>query len=451
LIRPKGSDSLKILISSILFSPEPISTGKFTGEMAEWLSDQGHEVRVITTPPHYPQWRVYPGFGAWKFSRETRQSGSREPLEIFRCPVWIPTNPRGWRRIAYLASFSLTSCLAFIRQLPWAPDLVLLVEPTLFCAPHTLVFGLLTSSVSWLHVQDFEVDVAFRLNDLPGGGIRDWAARIERLLLRRFDKVSTISNRMLERLSVKGLPQEKCAFLPNWVDVSQIYPSDCGKTYRAELGISPDSVVALYSGNMGLKQGLGLLADACSRVANRSDIKFVFCGDGPYRSALANQIRGLRNAIMIPLQPADRLNDLLNLADIHLLPQVAGAEDLVMPSKLAAIFASGRPVIATASEGSELSTAVESRGLIIPPNDPNAFAAAIVRLADDPSARGRMGARARAYAVEQLNKDAILKRIERIMLQACGQVDSKHLADGRNRPDTIGETRATSATVSPEK
>jgi colanic acid biosynthesis glycosyl transferase WcaI len=338
-----------------------------------------------------------------------------------------------------------------MRQLPWAPDLVLLVEPTLFCAPHTLLFASLTRSVSWLHVQDFEVDVAFRLNDLPAGGISDWAARIERLLLRRFDKVSTISNRMLERLSVKGLRQEKCAFLPNWVDVSQIYPSDCGKTYRAELGISADSVVALYSGNMGLKQGLGLLADACSRVADRSDIKFVFCGDGPYRSALADQIRGLSNAMMMPLQPTDRLNDLLNLADIHLLPQVAGAEDLVMPSKLAGMFSSGRPVIATASYGSELSTAVETRGLVVPPNDASAFAAAIVRLVDDPAARVRMGAAARAYAVEHMNKDAILKRIERIMLQACGQVDSTHLAPGRNRPNTVGETRATSATVSPEK
>jgi putative colanic acid biosynthesis glycosyltransferase WcaI len=338
-----------------------------------------------------------------------------------------------------------------MRQLPWAPDLVLLVEPTLFCAPHTLLFALFTSSVSWLHVQDFEVDVAFRLNDLPAGGTRDWAARIERLLLRRFDKVSTISNRMLERLSAKGLPQAKCAFLPNWVDVSQIYPSDCGKTYRRELGISTDSVVALYSGNMGLKQGLGLLADACSRVADRSDIKFVFCGDGPYRGSLADQIRGLRNAMMIPLQPTDRLNDLLNLADIHLLPQVAGAEDLVMPSKLAGMFASGRPVITTASKGSELSTAVESRGLVIPPNDPNAFAAAIARLADDPSERHRMGAKARAYAVGHMNKDAILKRIERIMLRACGQVDSPHPAEGRNRPNTMGETRATSATASPEK
>ena len=63
--------------------------------------------------------------------------------------------------------------------------------------------------------------------------------------------------------------------------------------------------------------------------------------------------------MLLPLQPADRLNELLNLADIHLLPQRADAADLVMPSKLTGMMASGRAVLATASPGTQLATVID--------------------------------------------------------------------------------------------
>lgn len=49
---------MRILVYGINYSPELTGIGKYTGEMVEWMAGQGHEVRVVTAPPYYPQWQV---------------------------------------------------------------------------------------------------------------------------------------------------------------------------------------------------------------------------------------------------------------------------------------------------------------------------------------------------------------------------------------------------------
>jgi colanic acid biosynthesis glycosyl transferase WcaI len=413
---------MHILIHSINFSPEPIGVGKYTGEMAEWLARRDHDVRVVTTSPHYPQWRIFDGYSSWRFSRE-RYAPPETPkgmLEVFRCPVWIPSAPRGWKRILHLASFSLSSWVAMLRQIPWRPDVVLLIAPTLFCAPQALCVARLSGATSWLHVQDFEVDVAFQLTDFSSFQLRRWVHALERFFLSKFDRISAISVQMVERLLAKGISPERAVLFPNWVDTSLIYPMPVESPFRKELGIPPEKTVALYSGNMGKKQGLDLLVEVCRRLASRNDIQFLFCGDGSYRDAFVRMIKSCRNMAILPLQPAERLNDLLNAADIHLLPQVSNAADLVMPSKLTGMMASGRPVVATALPGTQLFRAVEGRGIVAPPGDAEAFVAALVRLADEPRLRKQMGEEARNYAISNLDRDEILRQFELSIWQTRG-------------------------------
>ena len=85
----------------------------------------------------------------------------------------------------------------------------------------------------------------------------------ERWLMRRFDVVSTISQRMYQRLLAKEVDAPKAKMAVNWVDMAQFaQPSPTGvAAYRAELKIPDGAVVALYSGNMGGKQGLEVLAE----------------------------------------------------------------------------------------------------------------------------------------------------------------------------------------------
>ncbi len=186
-----------------------------------------------------------------------------------------------------------------------------------------------------------------------------------------------------------------------------------GGDYRAELGIPADAVVALYSGNMGGKQGLQTLADAARRLDGETRLWFVFCGQGPERAPLQAACQGLERVRFLDLQPAERLGELLNTADVHLLPQRAGAADLVMPSKLTGMLASGRPVVCGAAPGTELAAVVARCGLVIPPEDGAAMAAAVRTLADDAPRREALGAAARQYALAHLHIDAVLAEAER--------------------------------------
>jgi colanic acid biosynthesis glycosyl transferase WcaI len=172
---------------------------------------------------------------------------------------------------------------------------------------------------------------------------------------------------------------------------------------------------------MGKKQGLELLVEASRRLATRSEMQFVFCGEGTQRDQIAQMTSQANNVKFLPLQPADRLNDLLNLADIHLLPQRADAADLVMPSKLTGMLASGRPVVATAHRGTQLAEQLKGRGLIASPGDVNSFIAATNRLADDPDLRKRLGEEARKYAVRHLDRETILCRFEVCLYEARSQ------------------------------
>ena len=442
---------MRILIHGINFSPEPVGIGKYSGEMAAWLAGRGHEVRVVTAAPHNPHWRLPPEFNAWKYARErcrpdklapesTSEGAAAAKVDVFRCPLWVPRNPNGLRRLLYLASFGLSSWPAMLWQRAWRPDLVLLVEPTLFCSLQTLVVAALSGAKTWLHVQDFEVDAAFELGDLSSSRVRNCALALERKLLQRFDRVSAISERMVERLVSKGVPPSSCVLFPNWVDTAAIYPLPGLSPLRRELGIEEGKIVALYSGSMGKKQGLELLADAARRHASCKDLLYVFSGEGSYRQAFIEKTMDLPNVVHLPLQPSERLNDLLNLADIHLLPQRADAADLVMPSKLTGMLASGRPVVATAQPGTQLAETVQNCGVVVAPGDLEAFTSAILALSTDGDLLLRLGQEARKHALAHLQLDRILVRFEEAVLATCARFEGEPKAERSNGPVTQART-----------
>ena len=404
---------MKLLVYGINFAPELTGIGKYTGEMVAWLAARGHEVRVVTAPPYYPDWKVRPGYSGSRYAVETWHGAT-----VHRTPLWVPSRVTGLRRLLHLGSFALASLPSLFAQWRWKPDLVWVVEPALFCAPAALAFARMRSAKAWLHVQDYEVDAAFELGLLKGKRLRAMVAAGERALMRRFDRVSTISLRMLERARSKGCEEARLVSLPNWADVSAIRPLQGPSPYRAELGIPEDAVVALYSGNMGAKQGLELLSDIALLLRDQPSLHFVFCGNGAGRAELMRRCEASPNVRFLDLQPVERLGDLLGLADIHLLPQRADAADLVMPSKLTGMLSSGRPVVAGARAETELGQVAGQCGIAVAPDDPQAFAAAVKSLAEQPGLRGELGIRARRFAEERFDRDAVLAQFERD-LRAC--------------------------------
>jgi colanic acid biosynthesis glycosyl transferase WcaI len=395
---------MRILIQGLNFAPELTGIGKFTGELAVFLANAGHAVRVVTTPPYYPHWKVQKNYAWHRYSRE-----KWEEVDVFRCPLWVPSEPGGVKRIIHLASFAVSSFLPMLTQVAWKPHVVLAIAPALISAPIALLVARLSGARAWLHVQDFEIDAAMGLGILPGERfLYPFGKALEAFLLKCFDQVSTISNSMEKLLLQKGVSPDRVTMLPNWVDTDIIYPLSKPSPLRVELNIPSDKIVVLYSGNLGRKQGLENLLQAACILSEEQNITFIVCGDGTARSSLEKQSSNLKNVRFFPLQPVDRLNSLLNLADIHVLPQRSDAADLVMPSKLTGMLASGRAVIATARKGTELAQVVNDVGCVVPPEDPAALADSVQYLARNEKMRSYLGKMGRSFAVKFWSRERVL-------------------------------------------
>jgi colanic acid biosynthesis glycosyl transferase WcaI len=306
-----------------------------------------------------------------------------------------------------------------LSQRRWRPDVVITIAPAFFCAPGALLLGRLCGrrTVSWLHIQDFELDAAFELGMLKGKAVRGLAERWERATLQGFDRVSSISRAMVRRTVEKGVAAKRAVLLANWVDLAEIRPQDAEERernpYRHELGIGAEQRVLMYSGSMNKKQGLELLVEVISALQDVEDLIWLLAGEGPTRGALAEAVGGMKHVRVLPLQPMERLNNWLNLADVHLLPQKAEAADLVLPSKLLGILASGRPVVAGSPAGSELGEVARIAGFRVKPEDPVAFANAIQRLLNEPGLAESRGRAGRRLVEDHYGKEAVLLSLEK--------------------------------------
>lgn len=406
---------MKIQIIGLNFAPEPIGIGRYTGDMAQSLAARGHAVEVVCAPPYYPAWQVA---HAW------RGAGWRRRIEggiaVTRCPIYVPGNPTGVRRIIHLLSFALAALwpvLALLgRSRRERPDLVICVVPALFSVPVAWLAARLSGAKLWLHVQDFEVEAGFAMGLVRRSGLLQRAVLgLERRLLALGDTVSSISPQMCARLRDKRIAAARVIEIRNWADIS-IHPDPGrGAAYRSAWALA-ERKIGLYAGNIGTKQGIEILIEVARLLQHRGDFMLLICGDGPNRARLEALAQGLDNIAIRGLQPSDRMSELLGLAYLHLLPQLPGAADLVLPSKLTNMLASARPVVATAAAGTGLYDEVSGCGLCTAPGDAGALAAAIEHLLDRPELAERLGRSGPLRVSERSGLSAIIDTFER---KAC--------------------------------
>ncbi len=414
---------LKLLVVGLNYAPDFIGIPKYTTEMCEELARRGHSVTVVTAPPYYPAWEVPAAYrGVWR-------SETLNGVRLVRAPIYVPKKPNGVTRLLHHLSFAATSLPSAIGcALTQRPDVLLTVAPSLMSAPAALIAAKLSGAKSWLHIQDFEVDAAFELGMLKGERARRWAERLERALLSGFDRVSTISASMRRLLLRKGVSEDAALEIRNWVDVDTVtaWPGS-NTSYREALKIPADHAVALYSGNMAGKQGLETLAEVAALLeAQSAKVTLLLCGQGPLKGVLEAACAERANVRFMDLQPIEKLPELLATADIHLLPQRAEAADLVLPSKLTGMLASGRPVVAMADAGTGLAIEVEGCGLTVPPGDGAAMAAAVLQLSVDDALRRELGQAARERAEQRWRRSAVIDGLEaelkHVIAQPAGSV-----------------------------
>ncbi len=413
---------MKVLIYGINYAPELTGIGKYTGEMAQWLAAAGVQVKVVTAPPYYPDWKVADGFSSVTYQKEVVDG-----VEIIRCPLYVPKTPSTGTRLLHLLSFAFTSFWALLTQVTWRADTIVVIEPSLFCAPGALLLSVLSGSKTVLHIQDYEMDAMFGLGMMRSVYIAKLAFAFEQWLMGRFDWVSSISYSKLNREIEKGVKANKTLFFPNWVDTEFIRPDVSGISYRETWGFSEQHKLVLYSGNIGKKQGLEIVLDVAQlfqRDVVGNSLQFLIVGEGTHRAELERlaKQKNLNNLHFKNLVPYEDLPKLMAMADIHLVVQKKGAADAVLPSKLTSILSVGGHSLVTAKKDTELGLLVQKHpGIaeLIEPENVNDFISGLKRLLTrDIKAINKV---ARNYAVNHLKRDAVLSRFKQDILELCDQ------------------------------
>jgi|GEM_PF-121016 len=394
---PAEAAPLRLLVIGINYAPEQTGIGPFTSQLAQTLAQREDTVSVIAAEPYYPAWKRLGAPG--RLLVPQHEAG----VEVVRCPIYIPNRQGGLARLFHHVSFLLSALVPawrVARRL--RPDAVLVIAPSLLSAVVGLSIARRRRIPAWLHVQDLEVDAALAMRFVGLRWLGRAMIRLERRLLSGFDRVSAISEPMVARLRAKGVAPERLVVMGNWATIapSEAYgptPEPCRKR-------------ALYAGTLNAKQDLDVLVAAARLLAHRGDLTIAICGEGPERDRLEDLAQDLPNLSIGTPSPPEALPALLASADLHVLPQSAAAADLVMPSKLGNMLASGRPVVATARRDSGIAQALGEAGVCVSHGDAKGLAQAIEALAYDTPRAAAMGAIARDRARWHWDRDTIIGR-----------------------------------------
>ena len=259
------------------------------------------------------------------------------------------------------------------------------------------------------HVQDLQIDAAKELNMISSKMLLKIMFGIEKIILAKADHISSISDGMIRKIIAKC--NKPVISFPNWVDTVTFHPISGKSELKQQFNFSPADKIILYSGAIGEKQGLESILYA-ARDLKDLNVKFVICGSGPYKEKLSCLMEkmDLQNVVFLPLQPKEKFNEFLNMADLHLVLQKAHANDLVMPSKLSTILSVGGLAVVTASKESSLHHIVSKHemGILVEPEDRTALINSIRKALQE--SFGSVQDNARSFANEYLTINKVIEK-----------------------------------------
>lgn len=400
---------MNILIITLFYAPDIGPSAPLFTLLSEALVKRGHRVRVIAAVPHYAAGKVPADF------RKVQLKPSIENgVEVIRVPVPSVDRTKFGQRIRQFISFQFWSTLASMFH---KYDVALVTNPAIETWLPAIWHAVIRCKPMVYSVFDVYPDVGIKLGVFRSRAVIKAVASLERSCLKPAVKVQIISENFRPGLRALGVSNDKMALIDVWVDTDLIYPLPADNAFSREYGLA-DKFVVLYAGNIGLSQGLEHVLTAAQLLAGNTNLRFVFVGAGAGLEKLKQQAhqRQLSDVVFIPFQPRKRLPEVLASASISLviLRKGIGADSL--PSKTYSILASGRPIVASVDEESEVWKLVEraEAGLCVPSEDPEGLARAILKIKNDKGLRDRLGSHARLYAEKHHSVSSAAEQFEEL-------------------------------------
>ena len=408
---------MRILIYSYNYYPEPIGIAPLMTELAEGLVRRGHEVRVVTGMPNYPERRIYQGYRNKLYLTEERNG-----VIIQRRYIWVRgPKPGLLDRMLLDSSFMVTSIVQAFNG--WRPDIIFATVPPLLVSVPVGIYAWVRRCPVILNIQDIVSEAALRVKLVnPDGIVIKTAKFVEKLTYEKVNRISVIADGFVDKLVGLGIPNNKIAYIPNWVDTNFIKPlPKTNNSFRIKYQLE-DKFIVLYSGNIALTQGLETVIKAAKLLGSIPEISFVIAGEQGALQQLEKicQEYKTENVLLIPLEPREKLPDMLAAADVGLVVQKRRVTVFNLPSKIPVLLASGCAIIGSVPDtGTAKEVILKSGGgIVVPPEDAESLAQAITDLHKNPAQLEALGKSGRKYAEEYYGIEQALDQYEQLFTQA---------------------------------
>jgi colanic acid biosynthesis glycosyl transferase WcaI len=413
-----------VLILSLVFPPDSVSTAEIMGDLALELRARGHRVTVLTTVPHYNRdpeaERRQPMQRVWgPLLRRSDYGG----VPVYHAAMPAKT-PSVVRRIAAWAGFHLVSTIAGL-VLVERPDVILVPSPPLSIGASAWIVGALRRARYIYNVQEIYPDIAVNLGALKNRPAIRALEALERFVYRKAAAVTVIAPRMRERLLAKGVAPGKVQVIPNFVDLDRLAPAPRRNDFSRRHALDEVFTVT-YAGNMGPAQGLDVVIDAARLLPAAAGVRFLLIGEGSLRAQLSADAAALpqKSVTVMPYQPSALMPQIYGASDICLVPQAAATGSDAIPSKVYRIMASARPLIAVTEEGSDLAALVNAAGCgaVVPSGDTARLAGVVRQAAGRPDEWREMGLRGRAHVMAHYSRAVVCAQYDALIRRVCGHV-----------------------------
>jgi colanic acid biosynthesis glycosyl transferase WcaI len=412
-----------VLILTLVFPPDSVSTAEIMGDLARDLSRNGHAVTVLTTAPHYnPDPAAQAEQPLRPFWGRVLRSSDYHGIPVYHAAIPAKT-PSVSARILGWAGFHAISTLAGLVAVP-RPDVIVVPSPPLSIGLSAWIIGLLRGCPFVYNVQEIYPDIAVNLGALRNPTLIAILEGIERFVYRRAAVVTVIAPRMHQRLVSKGVPGGKVHIIPNFVDLERLSPVSRQNEFSARHGLG-DVFAVTYAGNMGPAQGLEVVIDAAQLAGGDAPrVRFVLMGEGILRKRLETAAAALSaaNVLVLPYQPNALMPQIYAASDVCLVPQAASTGCDAVPSKVYRIMASARPIIAITEADSDLAALVRDAqcGAVVAPGDARALARVTLDAARNVEEWRAMGGRGRAYVVARYSRPVVTAQYDALSRSVAG-------------------------------
>ena len=387
---------MRVLLLNQYFHPDVAASGQRFAEIAAALAT-AHDVRAVVGQAAYG---VRPGDGAGVVP----EAG---PHRYAVTRVWSTSfsRQRPWGRIVnYLTYVVGATVVALVGR---RPDVVVAATDPPVVALAALVVSRLRRAPFVYCLWDVHPEITLGAGIMGPGLITRFTAWANRLSLARAAAVATPTAAMGRTAVDLGADPARVHVLPLWENTDLVRPEPKDNPFSRRHGLV-DRFVLMYSGNMGLTQGLDRYLALAARLSDLPDFRLVFVGDGAARAIIEARARALGGpgVLFLPYQPREEMRWSLAAADVLFAPNLSGLTRFMLPSKVYTFMASARPFIAAIDPASDLADTIRRLecGTVVGPDDLDGLEREIRRLHARPDVREAMGQRGRRAAEAEFSK-----------------------------------------------